>query len=247
MPWLPGFEDLLDAVSARAGEVVAVDDPIIGRFEGRDAADGYRAASVDWLRPAPVSAIEIGRAVAGGRAVGEFEVAATSGDATAVLPLACVVDVTRAGGPEMRVYLSEWSVTGGRTRRAGLLSIDPDAMPTGVTGRYVAALAAGDAATCVSCYEPDGALQGGGGPASAVHGVERLAAVYADVVSDGGLVLEPGSLTVDPPRTAFEFTLRSWGGIRLDQAGISVYTLGRSGRIAWNRVYDDTPDPRPRP
>jgi hypothetical protein len=246
VPWLPGFEDLAEAVSLRSDDLVVVDDPILGRFEGPVAVAGYRAASAAWLRPARVSAVEIGRAVAGGRAVGEFEVSAASADRTAVLPLACVVDVSGLRGPEMRVYVSEWPVTGARARRASLLPMDGRAMPSGVVGRYVAALGAGDAPTCVSCYEPDGALQGAGGPAWAVHGVDRLTAAYGDVVSDGGLVLEPRTLTVDPPRTAFEFTLRSWGGIPVGQAGMSVYTLGPSGRFAWNRVYDDVADPRPR-
>jgi hypothetical protein len=247
MPWLAGFSALAAAVRVRPEELVAVDDPVSGRFDGSGAVERYREASREWLAPAEIHATSIGSAVGDRRAVGEFEVAATTDDRTVVLPLACLVDATGPDGPTARVYLSEWVHNGRRVRRGPLLDADPAARPDGIVGRYWAALGAGDAPGCVACYEPDGALQGGGGPAFAVRGTASLSDAYAGALARGGIVLEPVTLTVDGARIGAEFTLRSWGGAPLHQAGLSVYTLGATGRLAWNRVYDDVAPPADNP
>jgi hypothetical protein len=248
MPWLPAFADVFAAVDAQPADAAEIDDPVVGRFAGTDALARYVASSAAWTAAYRPEAHPTGRAACGRRAAAEFEVTVRSDAGARVLPVAMVVDAESDRGPVARVYLSMWTVTGERIPRARLVSRASDSplpchVPPTVVADYVAALAAGDVERCISCYEPDGALQGGGGPAHAIRGVEQLRPAYEGHLADGGIVLEPASFTVDLPRIAMEFTLRAWGSVALDQAGVSVYTLGPTGRIAWNRVYDDAARP----
>lgn len=57
------------------------------------------------------------------------------------------------------------------------------------------------------------------------------------------LPLDSSTVTAGPDHVAVEFARRSWGGVPLDQAGLSVYALGPTRRFAWNRVYDDAANP----
>jgi len=254
MPWLDEFLEVIElARAAKPGGTrppgpagngrISVEDPIAGSIQGAAEVERFVERSKRWVAEHAARVDRISLTTTPIRTVAEFTVTVTGGDRSAVMPVALVVEPTSAE-LRLRVYFSLWALTGGRIVRPPLLDSSPDAHPAGVPGRYLHALRAGDAAACVACYEDDGCLQGAGGPAFARCGRATLALEYPRHLERGGIVLEPCTLTANDDKAAVEFNIMRWGDVDLPpQAGISVYQIGRTGRIFSNRVYDDVARP----
>jgi hypothetical protein len=222
---------------------VSVEDPIAGSLQGSAEVGQFVDRSKAWLEERAGRVDRVAVTTSPSRTVAEFNVTVTERGRSAVLPLALVVEPTSAE-LRLRIYGSLWALTGQRIVRPPLLASNPEAHPAGIPGRYLRALRDGDAAACVACYEDDGCLQGPGGPASARCGRMTLAVEYPQHLERGGIVLEPCTVTANDERTALEFNIVRWGDVDLPpQAGISVYQMGRTGRILGNRVYDDVARP----
>ena len=114
-----------------------------------------------------------------------------------------------------------------------------------VVGRYLAALAAGDAAAIVGTFSPDGYLHEPLGFRQIHRGPDELRSFYRRVFSaGGGLGLQPCCVTDDGVRCAVESNWVGWGRHELTpQAGISVYERGPDGLLAAVRIYDDVQPP----
>jgi hypothetical protein len=248
MPWLSEFEDLLRAAGQAAGvgpgiPAVDIDDPLAGRFRGPRALAEYVINGRTWMREHRAMVTKLATTTSAQRTVGEYAVEVSGGGRQAVIPVAAVAEAT-PGLTRLRVYLSLWAFSGMRLPRPPLLDVDPACKASDVVGRYLEALGAGDVDGCVACYEPDGCLQGGGGPAFARCGTSTLKAVYAEHLARGGIALRPCTVTEDGVRTGVEFALVRWGDVDLaPQAGLAVYERGPTGLMARARVYDDASRP----
>ncbi len=270
MPWLNEFLEVIELARRAAGAQVgarlieeaggakpdgkgalwpgqalrlSVEDPIAGSLKGAAEVGRFADRSQAWLAERAGRVDRVAVTTSPIRTVAEFSVNVTEGGRSAVLPLALVVEPAPTE-LRLRVYFSLWALTGTRLVRTPILDRNPAARPIGIPGRYLRALYDGDAAACVACYEDDGCLQGPGGPTSARCGRATLTLEYPRHLERGGIVLEPCTVTASVTRTAVEFNIVRWGDVDLvPQAGISIYQLGRTGRILRNRVYDDVARP----
>jgi hypothetical protein len=253
MPWLAEFLEVIEQARQAAGPNaetgsgengrISVEDRVAGSLQGSAAVGRFVDRSKAWLDEHAARIDRVAVTTSPIRTVAEFSVSVAEGGRSMVLPLALVVEPTSAE-LRLRIYVSLWALTGRRIVRPPLLAPNPEAYPAGIPGRYLRALRDGDAAACVACYEDDGCLQGPGGPASARCGRLTLAVEYPQHLERGGIVLEPCTVTANDERTAVEFNIVRWGDVDLPpQAGISVYQMGRTGRILGNRVYDDVARP----
>jgi hypothetical protein len=253
MPWLDEFRDVIEQARKAAGQMadprpegddrVSVEDPIAGSLQGSEEVGRFIDRSKAWLEELAGRVDSVALTTSRTRTIAEFTITVTEDGRSAVLPLSLVVEPAL---PEirLRVYCSLFALTGGRIVRPPILASNPELHPAGIPGRYLRALRDGDAAACVACYEDDGCLQGPGGPGFARCGRTTLSLEYPKHLERGGIVLEPCTVTASDERTAVEFNIVRWGDVDLaPQAGLSVYQLGRTGRILSNRVYDDVARP----
>lgn len=163
------------------------------------------------------------------------------------LPVMLVADID-AGDEDcirdLRIYHSTWPLYGVHSiRHAVLQTYHLAEEPAEPVGTYHRALAAGDAATADSVYEPDGVVREPAGSAYSHTGAERTQ-WYQRILSDGGIKLHLGTITDDGETVVFEFLVDQWGSEHLTpQAGAAAYTRGESGRLVSARIYDDVTPP----
>jgi hypothetical protein len=162
------------------------------------------------------------------------------------VPVAIVADLGSGGRmEEVRVYFSNWALSGRHANRPPLLQPDPELRHSDVVGEYQRALAAGDLDGLLAAFEPDGhAREPAGGPH--VHrGPEGLRSFYELLFSNGGgIPLEHCAILDDGHSCMIEYNVVRWGETNLPpQAGVAVYERGESGRLAAARIYDDVDPP----
>jgi hypothetical protein len=250
MPWLAEFGELIPGDQTALAEAfpdgLSVDDPMVGRIGGPAAVLDFMAASEAWLRERRAHTRLVATTIGPARSVGEFETELTAGGDTFVLPVAVVIE-PKSGGRrlEVRIYYSQWPLTGAHQVRQPLLREDVTQHASDVVGEYQAALAAGDAVRIVATFEPDGCFREPSGPQYRRCGTAELTELFGRFFgAGGGIILEHCTVTEDGVRTALEFNAVRWGSVDLPrQAGIAVYERGVSGRIADARVYDDVAGP----
>jgi ketosteroid isomerase-like protein len=224
------------------GEVV-VYDPKAGEVGGHRQLRQFVRHNKAWLasRHARIETVAATRAA--GRAVVEM-LAHLSGDGPDLAwPIAVVAEFPSDRSVVFRTYCSQWPVDGRHHLRPPILNPD-QALPGDVVGRYLAALAAGDAEAIVGTFTPDGYFREPIGPHYIHRGTAELQSFFAGQFSVGGIGLENCVVTDDGVRCALEYNLVRWGSHDLPaQAGIAVYERGADGPLAAARVYDDVEAP----
>jgi ketosteroid isomerase-like protein len=225
------------------GEVV-VYDPRAGEVRGHRHLRQFVRRNQAWLASRHARIETTAATCAAGRAVVEM-LAHLSGEGPDLAwPIAVVAEFPSDRSVVFRTYCSQWPVDGRHHLRPPILSPD-QARPGDVVGRYLAALAAGDAEAIVGTFAPDGYFREPIGPHYIHRGAAELRSFFtAQFSAGGGFGLEPCAVTDDGARCALEYNLVRWGSRELPaQAGIAVYERGPDGLLAAARVYDDVEAP----
>jgi hypothetical protein len=250
MPWLAEFEPLIPADRAALvgafPDGVSVDDPMVGRIGGIGAVLDFIATSEAWLAERNAATRLIAITNGPSRRVGEYEVDLTVRGETFALPVAVMIEPKQEGRRlDVRVYYSQWPLTGAHQLRHPLLAEDAAQHPSDIVGEYQAALAAGDLERIVATFEPEGCFREPSGPQYRRCGTDALTELFGRFFgAGGGIGLEHCTVTEDGVRSALEYNAVRWGSTELPRsAGIAVYERGASGRIADARVYDDVAGP----
>jgi hypothetical protein len=184
--------------------------------------------------------------VAGRHGFGEAVLRLDGESGRVELPVAVVSDRRSDGRlDELRVYSSNWPLTGRHANRPPLLQRDPELRESGVVGEYQRALAAGDVDAIVAAFEPDGYAREPAGGEYVHRGTEGLRAFYDHLFSnDGGIPLQHCGVIDDGRACALEYNVVRWGRTELPpEAGVAVYVRGESGKLAAARIYDDVDPP----
>ena len=148
-----------------------------------------------------------------------------------------------------RTYCRAWPIDEPRRVRHPIPK-SGETHPGDVVGRYLAALAAGDADAVVSTFAPDGYFREPIGPGSTHRRHLRTAVVLRRSVSAPAAVSasEHCAVTDDGVRCALEYNCVSWGRYDLPaQAGLGVYERDSEGLLAAARVYHDIEAPLEHP
>jgi hypothetical protein len=199
---------------------------------GAHALEAYVAETTAWLRERDVE-IEHGEHVTVGRHGFEEAVLHLDGDGGRVeVPVAVVADRAADGRiDELRIYYSRWALTGRHATRPPVLQPGAELRLPGAVAEHQRALAAGDLAAVVGSFEPDAVVR----DATGAHGVRPF---HERALANGsGIALEPCALIDDGRICALEYNV-----VRPElplEAGVVVYALGPSGRLAAARIYDD--------
>lgn len=245
LPFFDGVRSLdpKELVVSFAAEPL-VDDPRHGRVRGTDAFLDYVRALRDWLEDETAGVVEPIRVT---RTPARFveEVSVKLRGDHPELPVAIVTDLADDGRLRaMRVYHSLWPLTGGHEIRSPLLAHEPSIELEGSPADYQRGLAAGDGATIVAAFEPDGIVrEPAGGPFTYTgEGHQRI--YHLLFANGGGIPLEFCTVTDDGVACAIEYNCTRWGrDVIPHQAGVAVYERGPSGRLSAARIYDDVTPP----
>jgi SnoaL-like domain len=247
---VPFFDGLLagelDALLGSFAGEPELHHPVRGRIKGAPAFEAYTTEASAWLRRHNVS-IENVEYVATARGGFAEVVLHLDGDNGRVeLPVAVVSDREPDGGiAELRMYFSNWALTGRHANRPPLLQADPQLRESDVVAAYQAALAAGDVEAILDAFEPDGYAREPAGGQYVHSGHEQLRAFYERLCSNGGgIPLEHCAVIDDERSCALEYNVVRWGRTELlPQTGMAVYARGESGKLAAARIYDDVDPP----
>jgi limonene-1,2-epoxide hydrolase len=227
------------------GEVV-VYDPRAGEVRGHEQLRQFVARSQSLLAEHQARIETAASTVISERAVVELLVHLADDGPELAWPVAIVAESPDDRSVVFRSYFSRQAIEGQRHLRPPILAAEPtQAHPRDIVGRYLAALAAGDAEAIVSTFAPDGYVREPISPNDIHRGAAELRSFFGRCFSaGGGIDLERCAVTDDGVRCALEYNCVRWGSHVLPpQAGIAVYERGPDGLLAAARAYDDVEAP----
>jgi SnoaL-like domain len=247
---VPFFDGLLagepDAlIGSFAGEP-ELHSPLRGRVKGARAFAAFLSETSSWLRHNQVSIEDVEHVITERDGFEEVVLHFDGDGGRMELPLAIVGDLRPDRRiNELRLYFSNWALTGRHVNRPPLLQPDPQLRESDVVGEYQRALAAGDAEAIVKTFEADGYAREPAGGDYVHEGPAGLRSFYRQLFSnDGGIPLEHCATIDDGRACALEYNVVRWGKTELPpQAGIAVYVRGHGGKLAAARIYDDADPP----
>jgi ketosteroid isomerase-like protein len=269
MPWFPEFASaaqlareqereagLADPVgeylaALRAGDTriletvwpgdVEIDDPRGGQIRGHRKVRQFISSNVSWLSDRRARAETVAVTRSAGRAVVELMTRLDHNGRELSWPVAVVAESPDDRSVVFRTYCSQWPRDERRHVRPPVLRPDAPVQPGDVVGRYLAALAAGDADAVARAFAADGYFRSPSGRQYGREGGDELRKFFARCfAAGGGIELQPCAVTDDGVRCAVEYNCLRWGIHDLPpQAGLGVYERGPDGLIIAARAYDD--------
>ncbi len=251
---VPFFDGILAGepealIESFAGEP-EVHHPVRGRIKGRRAFAAYVSDMSAWLTDLNVTVVDLEHVITQPRGVEEVVVNLDRDGGRVEVPIVVVAD-RLAGGriDEIRMYFSNWPLTGLHATRPPLLQSDPALRAPEYVANYQRALAAGDADAVVAAFEPDGYAREPAGPHPMHRGPDELRSFYDGLFTNGGgVVLEHCAIVGDDHACALEYNVVRWGETELPpEAGVAIYECGLNGKLAAARIYVDIIPPLRRP
>jgi limonene-1,2-epoxide hydrolase len=223
------------------GEVV-IYDPRAGEVRGHRRVREFIGRNRSWLGELHARAETVAVTKIRGRAVAELLARMDHGGRELAWPVAVVAESPDDRSVVFRTYCSQWPVDELGHVRPPVLGAG-NVRPGDVVGRYLDALAAGDAEAAAAAVAPDGYLRTPAG--RQYRGRDELRAFFGGWFADGGGVsLQPCAVTDDGVRCAVEYNCLRWGIHDLPpQAGLGVYERGQDRLLAAARIYDDVEAP----
>jgi len=247
---VPYFDGLLlgelDAlVESFAGEP-ELHHPVRGRIRGEGPFRAFAAAESSALAQRKAAVRDVERVVEPQRGFEEVVLSFDTPGGRIELPHALVADHAPDGRlQELRIYFSNWALSGRHALRPPLLQRDGGVQAADVVGGYQRALADGDLDGVLAAFEAGGYAREPAGGEHVHRGRERLRAFYELLFSNGGgITLEHCAALDDGRCCALEYNVVRWGRTELPpQAGVAVYVRGENGGLQAARIYDDVEPP----
>lgn len=225
------------------GEVI-IHDPRAGTVRGHRRLEEFVRSNGEWLAGLHARAETVATTASEGRAALELVAHLIRDGRELAWPVAVVAEAGDGCSVEFRTYCSQQPISGTHHLRPPVLP-PGEVGPGGVVGRYLAALAAGDADAVVDTFAPQGYLREPDALAYTHRGAAQLQRYFARCFRNGGsVVLEYCAATDDGSRCALEYICSRWGDRDLPpEAGLMVCERDTAGRLAAVRLYDDIETP----
>jgi hypothetical protein len=250
--FVPYFDGLmageLDALRSSFTGEPELHVPVRGRVRGARALEAYASETSSWLKRHNAVVEDVAHVTTDGHGFEETVLHLDGeGDGERIaVPVAIVADRLPDGKlAELRVYFSNWPLTGNHVNRPPLLQSDPQLLISDIVADYQRALAAGDVEATLAAFEADGYAREPAGGRHTHRGRDGLRSFYEQLFSNGGgIPLEHCAAIDDGSACALEYNVVRWGETELPpQAGVAVYVRGSNGRLAAARIYDDVDPP----
>ncbi len=235
--------DTEDLETVWPGEVV-VYDPRAGEVRGHEELRQFVRQSRSVLAGHLAGTETVAATVVDGRAVVELLAHMHYDERDVLWPVAVVAEFPDERSVVFRSYFSRWVFDGLRHFRPSILEPAPE-QPSGIVGRFQAALDAGDTEAVVSTFASNGYVRESIGEPFVHRGSSELRAYFSTCFSaGGGISLQDCGMTDDGLRCALEYNCVRWGHDEMPpQAGLAVFERSPDGLLAAARVYDDVDPP----
>ena len=232
-----------DALRALFAGEPSIDDPATGRIQGEASLPEHVGKMHDALGTRARHYVPIALVQTPERTVATGRIALAEAGSVAMLPVASVWDRDANGGfTALRAYYSLGVLTGRRGERAPVLSPAEGLALPDVIATHLSALAADDVQALVGTYDqqclaPLGLIL--------MDPEDKVRGEYGAMLGqDGGITLQPCTVTATNEACAVEYVTTRWDGSEVPpQAGMALFEL-RDGRICQVHVFADLgPEP----
>jgi hypothetical protein len=218
--------------------------PLDGLISGRDKIKKYIIKQKDWLNTKNAR-VEIFNIIdVKNRVVIELNIFYDKGEKTVELPFVIVLDIENNIIINIRIYHSTWPTTGKHSVIKPLLKPDDNLIEPEIITEYMKGLKNADKDLVLSLFEEDAYVQEPSGSKYKHTGKSGRNNFYSFALDKGGVSLKHCTATFDGRHFAVEYVFDEWGDKKFEpQAGIAIYEIGESGKLAAVRIYDDASPP----
>lgn len=214
--------------------------PLDGLIYGRDNITKYIIKQKDWLN-VKNARVEIFNIIdIKNRIIIELTIFYEKGEKTIELPFIVVIDINNNIITNIRLYHSSLPTTGKHNVIKPILKPDNNLVEPDIITEYSKGIKKADKDLVLSLFEDGAYVQEPSGSKYKHKGREALNEFYSYILSKGGVSFNHCTATFDGKHFVVEYIIDEWGDKKFEpQAGIAVYEIGKTGKIAAVRIYDD--------
>lgn len=237
-------EEDLDILISILKDESTISTPFEETLIGKDNIKNYIIRLKDWLKNKNAN-IEIFNSIdTDNRLIIEFVINLNIDDKFVELPAVVVIDIEKNLVNNIRIYHSSWPLTGKHGIIKPVLKPVDNLDEPDIIIRYMQGIKNADIEMVLSLFEEDGYLQEPSGSKFRHKRKTGLREFYNYAFYKGGVPLKHCTATFDERYFAVEYVFDQWGNVRFEsQAGIAIYEIGKTGKIAAVRIYDDASPP----
>jgi len=165
-------------------------------------------------------------------------------DSKIEVPTAVVMDIESDYIKHIRFYHSNWPRLKTHKIIKPVLKSKNDLNEPDILKQYLDGLRKANKDLILSLFEKNAYVQEPSGSRFRHNGPKEINEFYNHALAKGGIPLKLCTVTFDGKQVGIEYVFDEWGNKKFDtQAGIAVYKIGNSGKIAEVRIYDDATPP----
>ena len=218
--------------------------PLDGKIIGRDNIKKYILRQKEWLNTKKAKVEVINSIDITNRIIIEFIIYLNKDDKEIELPIVAVLDIENYFISSIRIYHSTWPLTGKHIVIKPILEPEDHLDEPDIISLYMEGIKNADKEFVLSLFEDKAYIQEPSGSKFRHYGKAGREKFYSYALDKGGVPLKHCTATFDGKHFAVEYVFDEWGDNKFEpQAGIAIYEIGESGKIAAVRIYDDASPP----
>ena len=218
--------------------------PFEGKIIGRNDIKNYFIIQKEWLNSKKAKIDVINTIDNNNRIVIEFVIFFNKQGKLIELPVVAVLDIDNSSINSIRIYHSTWPLTGKHTVIKPILEPEEILDEPDIISMYMQGIKNADKEFVLSLFEEKAYVQEPSGSKFRHQGKAEREKFYSFTLDKGGVHLKYCASTFDGKHFAVEYVFDEWGDKKFEpQAGIAIYEIGESGKIAAVRIYDDASPP----
>ena len=234
----------IDNLSSVLNKDCLLYSPLDGEIKGRNNIKNYIINQKEWLISKKAKVDVINTIDNDNRIVIELVINYNKQDILIELPVGVVLDIENKSINNIRIYHSTWPITGEHVIIKPILEPEKLRDEPDIISLYMQGIKNADKDFVLSLFEENAYVQEPSGLKFRHYGKTGREKFYNMTLRNGGVPLKHCTSTYDGKHFAVEYIFDEWGHKKFEpQAGITVYEIGESGKIAAVRIYDDASPP----
>lgn len=234
----------IESLSSILNDKSIIYTPLDGKIIGRDNIKNYILKQKEWLNTKKAKVEVINSIDITNRIVIEFVIYLNKGNKEIELPIVAVLDIENFFISSIRIYHSTWPLTGKHVVIKPILEPEDNLDEPDIISLYMEGIKNADKEFVLSLFEDKAYIQEPSGSKFRHQGRTGREKFYSYALDKGGVPLKHCTATFDGKHFAVEYVFNEWGDKKFEpQAGIAIYEIGESGKIAAVRIYDDASPP----
>lgn len=229
-----------DAVSAFLADDIGIDDPILGKFSGRESFRMFVQGERIWLTKHEIGIEPINQIFSDDGFVVEYLFHLKTNGERGDIPVALAGDIVDGNVNSIRIYFSTWPLEGKNQQRRPIIRVrEKMALPCPLDS-YIKALRENNTKAVVDLFEEDGYVRDARGERFSYRGKNELEQFYRGIISGSGISLNPVRLVYDGKNAAVEYSFDVYDVSSFHtQAGITIYEISERAKLRSARTYTD--------